>query len=162
MTTAGDATEARANLASLEFDLLVLDVMMPGESGLVLTDRCAQEHMPVLLLTAMGEPEDRVTGLEQGADDYLAKPFEPRELVLRIRDILQRQPAADVGSLEIRFGGSRFDLVRGELCRGGDPVHLTAAEAGLLSIVAQQAGRRSRARRWRERRAAMSAPSTCR
>ena len=141
VTTAGDASEARANLASFAFDLVVLDVMMPGESGLDLTRTLRRDgHVPILLLTAMGEPEDRVNGLEQGADDYLSKPFEPRELVLRIRNILQRRPAAEVGSREIRFGGCRFDIVRGELYRGGDLVHLTAAEAGLLSILAQNAG----------------------
>src|SRR5579863_450006 len=89
VTVAADAKEARANLASFAFDLIVLDVMMPGESGLDLTlalRRGSQDpRLPVLLLTAMGEPADRVNGLEHGADDYLAKPFEPRELVLRIR-----------------------------------------------------------------------------
>jgi len=94
----------------------------------------------VLLLTAMGEPEDRVNGLEQGADDYLSKPFEPRELVLRIRNLLQRRPAADAERREIRFGGCRFDLVRGELFRGGDPIRLTAAEAALLASLALNAG----------------------
>jgi two-component system phosphate regulon response regulator OmpR len=94
----------------------------------------------VLLLTAMAEPEDRVNGLEQGADDYLSKPFEPRELVLRIRNLLQRRPATDLASKDIRFGGCRFDVVRGELYRGGDVVHLTAVEAGLLSMLAQKAG----------------------
>jgi two-component system phosphate regulon response regulator OmpR len=94
----------------------------------------------VLLLTAMAEPEDRVNGLEQGADDYLSKPFEPRELVLRVRNLLQRRPATDVVSKDIRLGGCRFDLVRGELSRGGDVVHLTAAEAVLLSMLAQKAG----------------------
>jgi two-component system phosphate regulon response regulator OmpR len=93
VTTAGDAAEARARLASIAFDLLVLDVMMPGESGLDLTKSLRQDSkLPILLLTAMAEPEDRITGLERGADDYLAKPFEPRELVLRIRNILQRLP----------------------------------------------------------------------
>jgi two-component system phosphate regulon response regulator OmpR len=141
VTTAADASEARSNLASFAFDLVVLDVMMPGESGLELTRALrTEERIPVLLLTAMGEPEDRVNGLEQGADDYLSKPFEPRELVLRIRNILQRRPAADLVSPEIRFGGCRFDVVRGELYRGGDIVHLTAAEAGLLSILAEKAG----------------------
>ncbi len=96
--------------------------------------------MPVLLLTAMAEPEDRVNGLEQGADDYLSKPFEPRELVLRIRNLLQRRPAADADRREVRFGGCRFDLARGELFRGGDLIRLTAAEAGLLGSLAQKAG----------------------
>jgi len=141
VTTAADASEARANLASFAFDLVVLDVMMPGESGLDLTGALRREgRMPILLLTAMAEPEDRVNGLERGADDYLAKPFEPRELVLRVRNILQRQPMATEAS-DIRFGGLRFDAVRGELFRGGDVVHLTAAEAGLLSVLAQKAGR---------------------
>ena len=104
----------------------------------------------MLLLTAMAEPEDRVNGLEQGADDYLSKPFEPRELVLRIRNVLQRRPAADLGPPDIRFGGCRFDVVRGELYRGGDLVHLTAAEAGLLSSLAPEApGRPYRARNCR-------------
>src|SRR5262249_12293465 len=89
VTIAGDASVARAQLASFAFDLVVLDVMMPGENGLDLTrDLCREGRVPILLLTAMGEPEDRVNGLEAGADDYLAKPFEPRELVLRIRNIL--------------------------------------------------------------------------
>jgi two-component system phosphate regulon response regulator OmpR len=141
VTTAGDASEARANLASFAFDLVVLDVMMPGESGLDLTRALRPERrVPILLLTAMAEPEDRVNGLEQGADDYLSKPFEPRELVLRIRNILQRRPAEDAASREIRFGGCRFDVARGELYRGGDAVHLTTAESGLLSILAQKVG----------------------
>ena len=141
VTTAADAAEARANLASFAFDLVVLDVMMPGENGLVLTrDLAARNRLPVLLLTAMGEPEDRVNGLEQGADDYLSKPFEPRELVLRIRNLLQRRPATTPIAREVRFGGCRFDLVRGELFRGGEPIHLTAAEAGLLGSLAQKAG----------------------
>ncbi|MGH7029478.1 MAG: response regulator [Stellaceae bacterium] len=141
VTTAGDAGEARANLASFAFDLVVLDVMMPGESGLDLTRALRREgRMPVLLLTAMAEPEDRVNGLEQGADDYLSKPFEPRELVLRIRNLLQRRPAADADRGEVRFGGCRFDPVRGELFRGGDIIRLTAAEAGLLASLAQKAG----------------------
>ena len=141
VTIAANAKEARANLASIAFDLVVLDVMMPGESGLDLTrDLRAEGRVPVLLLTAMAEPEDRINGLEQGADDYLSKPFEPRELVLRIRNILQRRPAPNEAAREIRFGGYRFDIGRGELFRGGDVLHLTAAEAGLLSALAQKAG----------------------
>jgi two-component system phosphate regulon response regulator OmpR len=141
VTVAADAKEARANLASFAFDLAVLDVMMPGENGLDLTRSLrAKSQVPVLLLTAMAEPEDRINGLAQGADDYLAKPFEPRELVLRIRNILQRRPAADPAGSEIRFGGFRFDLNRSELFRGGEMVHLTTAEAGLLANLAQRVG----------------------
>jgi len=144
VTVAADATEARANLASFAFDLIVLDVMMPGESGLDLTGALRGNgrgpRLPVLLLTAMAEPEDRVNGLEQGADDFLAKPFEPRELVLRIRNIIERRGVADEPARTIRFGGFRFDPARGELFRGGEIVHLTAAEAGLLSSLAARAG----------------------
>ena len=141
VTTAGDAGAARANLASFAFDLVVLDVMMPGESGLELTRALRQQgNLPILLLTAMGEPEDRVNGLEQGADDYLAKPFEPRELVLRIKNILQRQRSQEAPGAELRLGACRFDPVRGELFRGGEPVHLTTAEASLLSLLVQRAG----------------------
>ena len=143
VTGAADAVEARAQLASFAFDLVVLDVMMPGENGLDLTRSLRQQttpHIPVLLLTAMAEPEDRVNGLEHGADDYLVKPFEPRELVLRIRNILQRRPSPASTPDEIRFGDFRFDLARSELFRGDDVVHLTTAEVGLLSALAQQAG----------------------
>src|ERR1700687_1756789 len=143
VTGAADAAGERAPLASCAFDQIVLDVMMPGESGLVLT-RALRERpaprIPILLLTAMGEPEDRVNGLEQGADDYLAKPFEPRELVLRIRNILQRQPVADGAEGTVRFGAFRFDRGRGELFRGSGSVHLTAAGAGLLTARAARAG----------------------
>src|SRR6201987_2648028 len=141
VTAAADAGEARSNLASFAFDLVVLDVMMPGESGLELTRALrAEGRIPVLLLTAMAEPEDRVNGLEQGAGDYLSKPFEPRDPARPTPTLLQRRPAADLASKDIRFGGCRFDVVRGELYRGGDLVHLTAAEAGLLSMLAQKAG----------------------
>jgi two-component system, OmpR family, phosphate regulon response regulator OmpR len=141
VTTAADAREARANLASFAFDLVVLDVMMPEENGLELTRALRHEgRVPVLLLTAMAEPEDRINGLENGADDYLSKPFEPRELVLRIRNLLQRRPTTDPNRREIRFGGCRFDPVRGELFRGGDAIRLTAAEAGLLASLAHKAG----------------------
>jgi two-component system, OmpR family, phosphate regulon response regulator OmpR len=141
VTIAADASEARAQLASFAFDLVVLDVMMPGESGLELTRALRREGgVPILLLSAMAEPEDRVNGLEQGADDYLAKPFEPRELLLRIHNILQRRPVPNADRHEIRFGGYRFDTVRGELFRGDELVHLTAAETGLLSVLAQRAG----------------------
>jgi two-component system, OmpR family, phosphate regulon response regulator OmpR len=142
VTVAAHAGEARAQLAGFAFDLVVLDVMMPGESGLDLTRTLRGEgRVPVLLLTAMAEPEDRINGLETGAEDYLVKPFEPRELVLRIRNILQRRPMPQERPRELRFADCRFELGRGELFRGAEPVHLTAAEAGLLSVLAQSAGR---------------------
>jgi two-component system, OmpR family, phosphate regulon response regulator OmpR len=141
ITTAGDAGEARRQLAAFAFDLIVLDVMLPGESGLDLTrDLHRERRLPVLLLTAMAEPEDRVNGLELGADDYLSKPFEPRELVLRIRNLLQRRPTVEAPPREVRFGGCRFDLGRSELFRGSDAIHLTAAETALLAGLAEKAG----------------------
>ncbi|HEY2540768.1 MAG TPA: response regulator transcription factor [Stellaceae bacterium] len=141
VTTAADAGEARKQLGGFAFDLMVLDVMLPGESGLDLTrDLHRERRLPVLLLTAMAEPEDRVNGLELGADDYLSKPFEPRELVLRIRKLLQRRPMVDAPQREVRFGGCRFDLVRSELFRGSEAIHLTAAETALLAGLAEKAG----------------------
>ena len=144
VTVAAGAQEARANLAGFAFDLVVLDVMMPGESGLDLTRAlradAAGPRVPVLLLTAMAEPEDRINGLEHGADDYLAKPFEPRELVLRIRNIIERRGAPAEAPRSVRFGAFRFDLARAELFRGGEIVRLTAAEAGLLASLAARAG----------------------
>jgi two-component system phosphate regulon response regulator OmpR len=149
VTVAADVEDARANLASFAFDLIVLDVMMPGESGLDLTRELRRPveskigrvpRIPVLLLTAMAESEDRINGLEQGADDYLAKPFEPRELVLRIRNVIERRGIADDAARTVRFGAFRFDLDRAELFRGGQIVHLTSAEAGLLSSLAARAG----------------------
>jgi two-component system, OmpR family, phosphate regulon response regulator OmpR len=141
VTTAGDAGEARAKLAALAFDLVVLDVMMPGEDGFSLTRSLrAESRIPILLLTAMAEAEDRINGLERGADDYLAKPFEPRELVLRIRNILQRLPQPGLAGHELRLGACRLDVARGELYRGGDAVHLTAAETALLMALARRAG----------------------
>jgi two-component system, OmpR family, phosphate regulon response regulator OmpR len=146
ITAAADAAEARAQLQSFAFDLIVLDVMMPGETGLDLTRSLrgaakGSTPVPILLLTAMAEPEDRVNGLETGADDYLAKPFEPRELLLRIRNILQRRPAAEEAptAADLRFAGFRFDLARGELLRGADPVRLTTAESALLAALARRA-----------------------
>lgn len=141
VTTAADAAEARSRMESFAFDLVVLDVMMPGENGFELTQAIRRKsRLPILLLTAMAETEDRIEGLERGADDYLTKPFEPRELVLRIRNILQRVPPAPEAPPELLFGGFRFDLARSELFRGAEPVHLTAAEAALLAVLARRAG----------------------
>ncbi len=142
VTVAGDAADARARLAGIAFDLIVLDIMMPGETGLELTAALrADSKVPILLLTAMAEAEDRITGLEQGADDYLPKPFEPRELVLRIRTILRRVPQETVPKVqEIRFGEHSFDLDRQLLRRGAEEVRLTTAEADLLSALARSPG----------------------
>jgi len=141
VTGAGDAAEARLKLRSFDFDLLVVDVMMPGENGFVLTHSIKTERrMPILLLTALADPEQRIRGLEEGADDFLAKPFEPRELVLRIRNILQRAQASAADPGEIRLGAFRFDVKRGELSRGDELVHLTAAEASLLTALARRVG----------------------
>ena len=143
VTTAGDAAEAWARLASLAFDLIVLDVMMPGESGLDFTSAMrARGSVPILMLTAMGEPEHRIAGLERGADDYLSKPFEPRELVLRIRRILARVPQARSAEAvtAVRLGACSFDLRRAELSREGKAVKLTESEARLLKVLASHAG----------------------
>ena len=143
VTTATDAADARAKLRSLAFDLLVVDIMMPGESGLSLTRTLrAQSQVPILLLTAMSETGDRIEGLSSGADDYLSKPFEPEELVLRINAILRRvRPSLeDAGDLCVSFGRFSFDPQREELRRGDDAVRLTAAEASLLKALARRPG----------------------
>ena len=142
VSEAADADEARRQLAAIAFDLIVLDVMMPGESGLELTRSLREkDHVPILLLTAMGETEDRIAGLEVGADDYLTKPFEPRELLLRIASILRRTPREEKEApRECRFGRFLFDLTRQELRDGDDPVHLTSAEQALLAVLAASPG----------------------
>lgn len=142
VTGAEHAEDAAAKLASVSFDLIVLDVMMPGESGydFVAALRRKGNLVPVILLTARGEAEDRIMGLERGADDYLPKPFEPRELVLRIQSVLKRaaRPAPTVRP--VRFGDFTFDVVRGELTRGEASVPLTTGEASLLRTLARTPG----------------------
>ncbi len=144
VTTARDAAQARRLLAGLEFDMLVLDVMMPGEDGIALTrDLRTQMTVPILLLTARGESHNRIEGLEAGADDYLVKPFEPKELLLRINAILRRMPqvkAASQAPKVLQMGAVRYDIDRGELWRGADPVKLTATEAQLMRAFAAQPG----------------------
>lgn len=145
VNTACDAQDALQKLASLVFDLIVMDVMMPGMSGFELTRQLRQKNhvTPILLLTAMGETENRISGLETGADDYLTKPFEPRELVLRIRSILRRVPqeAHHASLQEVSFGDYRFDLQKNRLFRGDEFVHLTTQEQDILQILATSAGR---------------------
>lgn len=143
VTTASDGDEARRALASFAVDLMVLDVMMPGQDGISLTGELrAETELPILLLTARGEIEDRVSGLAAGADDYLVKPFDPRELLLRIATILRRAPAVSPGAAPpVRFGPFQFDLAQGELRNGDEPVHLTETEVALLGALAREAGR---------------------
>jgi len=141
-TAARDAAHARRLLAGLDFDLIVLDVMMPGEDGLSLTrDLRDTLSTPILLLTAKGEADDRITGLEAGADDYLAKPFEPKELLLRVNAILRRMPQKpdDPQVVQVlHLGPIRYDMERGELWHGSTSVRLTATEAALMRILSGQ------------------------
>ncbi len=144
VSAARDAAHARRLLAGLEFDLIVLDVMMPGEDGLSLT-RSLREGMstPILLLTARDETSDRIAGLEAGADDYLAKPFEPKELLLRINAILRRMPEPQpekVAPKVLTMGEVRYDIDRGEMFDAGDPVRLTGTEVQLMRIFAANPG----------------------
>jgi two-component system, OmpR family, phosphate regulon response regulator OmpR len=144
VTSARDAAHARRVLAGLDFDLIVLDVMMPGEDGISLCRWLrGTRATPVLLLTAKAETADRIAGLEAGADDYLAKPFEPKELLLRINAVLRRMPALIEAQPVVRalsLGRARYDPDRGELSAGGAPVHLTATEGQLLRLLAGSPG----------------------
>ncbi len=141
VTTAADAADARAKLGGLQFDLIVLDIMMPGESGMDLTHSLRKSSaVPILLLTAMAAPGDRIAGLESGADDYLTKPFEPRELVLRIQTILRRAGPPLAEAPIIRLGPFTFDLESRDLRRGDAPVALTTGEADLLASLARRPG----------------------
>lgn len=139
---ARDAAHARRILTGLDFDLVILDVMMPGEDGLSLTKSLREDReVPILLLTAKGETEDRIAGLEAGADDYLAKPFEPKELLLRINAILRRAPVvADTSAIPkvLHLGPARYDVDRGELWKGQDLVRLTATESQLMRIFSSK------------------------
>lgn len=143
VTTAVDAADARQKLKHLLFDLIVMDVMMPGEDGLSLTKSLKAENLqtPVLLLTARGEIDERIEGLEAGADDYLPKPFEPRELLLRMHAILRRIAAKPVMQNEaIRFGKWTLDLERGELIDGPERLPLTQVEHNLLKALSSKKG----------------------
>ena len=143
VTPARDAAHARRLLEGLEVDLIVLDVMMPGESGLKLTASLRETMTtPILLLTARGDADDRILGLEAGADDYLGKPFEPRELLLRINAILRRVPKPQPKNeppKTLHLGEVRYDLGRGELWRGREMIRLTATESMLMRIFAARA-----------------------
>ena len=142
VTTAATAAQARRKLEGLDFDLLVVDVMMPGESGVDLTRSLRQtKDVPILMLTALSETGNRINGLEAGADDYLAKPFEPRELVLRINNILRRgAPPPQLKPEMIVFGPYAFSIPRRELKKGGEAIRLTDREQEILCLFAERPG----------------------
>ncbi|MBF2715397.1 response regulator [Agrobacterium vitis] len=142
VTVAAEAQEARRKLAGLAYDLLIVDVMMPGENGLSLTKSLSGEiNAPIILLTARTEADSRIAGLEAGADDYLAKPFDPRELVLRINNILRRNTGADTPKIEqVMFGPYTFSILRKELKKGPEVIHLTDREQDIMLLFANRAG----------------------
>ena len=145
VTAASHAAEARQRLQALDFDLIVLDVMMPGETGLDFATQLRRtDNVPILMLTAMGDTKDRIAGLETGVDDYLGKPFEPRELLLRIQNVLRRGRPGGTPSAEpqrlVTFGPMQFDAELGELTKNSKRVALTDAEVSLLRAFAGRMG----------------------
>lgn len=143
VSAAKDAPEAREFLVHYKFDLLIVDVMMPGESGFEFLSALRQEsNVPVIMLTAMGETSDRINGLECGADDYVSKPFEPKELVLRIKNILKRTPLEkSEGRTMLELGICVYDLIKKELSnKQGSVIHITPVEQALLNVLGQKPG----------------------
>jgi two-component system phosphate regulon response regulator OmpR len=142
VTTAESAADARAKLAGLRFDLMILDVMMPGETGFEFARSLrATSNVPILMLTARDEAVSRIQGLEIGADDYVGKPFEPRELSLRVANILKRaKPPAPAAAESVRFGDFVFHLARGELRRGEEVIRLTDREREMMRVLAAVPG----------------------
>jgi len=142
VTAAASASEARERMRGLAFDLIVLDIMMKEETGIEFTRsiRAERNSIPILLLSALGDTPDRVNGLASGSDDYLPKPFEPMELLLRIRSILRRSDRMTRSGEEVRFGACTFHLGRGELRRNGAAVRLTTRERELLRLFVERAG----------------------
>lgn len=141
VSTAPDASKALSMLKALTFDILILDVMMPGMDGFELTETIRKtSDTPIFLLTARGETSDRIEGLKRGADDYLSKPFEPEELLLRLSAILRRTKPAGAGISRVAFGDWMFDLDRERLTRNDEIVRLTGGEAALLSALSANPG----------------------
>ncbi|HTJ02118.1 MAG TPA: response regulator transcription factor [Methylovirgula sp.] len=147
VTLAGNAEEAAACLKNFSFDLIILDVMMPGQNGFdfaakLRADSGDRAMVPILMLTARSETDDRIQGFESGVDDFLGKPFEPRELALRITSILRRAQPHPVSTqvTHVRFGSMSFDLARGELKRGEELIRLTEREREMLRLLAENAG----------------------
>ena len=140
ITDAANAADAKHLLESLTFDLLIIDVMMPGQNGVdFLHEIRPDNNVPALFLTAMAETENRIDGLEAGADDYIGKPFEPRELILRIKRILSRQPQQHSNKAQVSFGNFIFEIETGRLLSSGLPIHITTAERDLLTAFATHA-----------------------
>lgn len=144
ITTAEDAAIARSSMRNLAFDLIILDVMMPGEDGLSLArDLRGSSQIPILMLTARADFDDRVIGLEAGVDDYMPKPFDPRELLLRLKNVMKRRVTPEPGAAppqEARFGKFTFNLARGELKADGESIKLTEMERNLLRFFAARPG----------------------
>jgi two-component system phosphate regulon response regulator OmpR len=141
VSTATDVASARAAMRGLTFDLVILDVMMPGESGLALARELkAFSNIPICMLTAKAETEERIEGLEAGVDDYVAKPFEPRELLLRLQNILRRGQGSSGPRDEVKMGDFIFQVARGELKRNEETIKLTERERDLLRMFAQRPG----------------------
>lgn len=141
VTTSKDAETAKAAMRGLSFDLVLVDWMMPGQSGLDLARELkATKDVPICMLTAQSEPDQRITGLEAGVDDYIIKPFEPRELLLRLRNILRRGQAASHAGEEIRMGAYVFHVGRGELKRDDESIKITERERDLLRLFASRPG----------------------
>ena len=143
VSVAQDADDARKMLAEYKFDLLIIDIMMPRETGLVFLEKLRKEsRVPVILLTAMGETADRIAGLELGADDYLPKPFEPKELLLRLKNILKRAPKIKIiETMLFDFGDCVYDAEKKELfAKQGGIIHITPVEQALLSVLCEKSG----------------------
>lgn len=146
VSAAANASQARVFLAESAFDLIILDVMMPEETGFAFVESLRRDHtftnpeIPVLMLTAMGEAADRIAGLEKGADDYLVKPFEPKELLLRVQTILRRAKPIHTQRKVIYLGKRFYDMRRQTLYEGGHPIALSTVETNLLHLLAENAG----------------------
>ena len=142
VTVAADGAEAQRKLAGLDFDLIIMDVMMPGDSGIEVTKGLRTiKNVPIIMLTALAESGSRIAGLEAGADDYLAKPFDPRELVLRVNNILRRNISSDAPKIEqVMFGPYTFSLTRKELKKASEVVRLTDREQEIMLLFAKRAG----------------------
>jgi two-component system, OmpR family, phosphate regulon response regulator OmpR len=142
VSVAGTVAEARERMRGITFDLLVLDIMMPGETGLKFTTGMRAEGLdiPVLMLSALADSDDRIAGLATGSDDYLTKPFEPQELLLRIKNLLRRIAAQPTPRTDVRFGDFQFNVSRGELRKAGELVRLTSGEKELLRQLVHKSG----------------------